>query len=233
MLDEPYLHSTVLASGSLPVPDPGWLATRGRPEPSVKKITNAVCYPSFLRWPGSFRLLAMWPAPGIRPGAIAAAMLGVILAAYLWLHAGTRSVAGLAGVVVTAIFSHFLIVSLAPFALLLSVFGSIPSRQAFWSRRGGRHWSRAASRHLPRATAVATAIAGFRDRLVRDRRGAGLFCLELQHFMPGVTVLQMPLWNGGVAGAPRARDASAIARGRLPHEDATTLDRSRAGRCAS
>jgi len=71
--------------------------------------------------------LAMWPAPGILAGMIAAGLLGVILASYLWLHSGARSVAHLAGVVATVIISHFLIVSMAPFALaLLSAFGFYP-----------------------------------------------------------------------------------------------------------
>ena len=147
--------------------------------------------------------LAMWPAPGISAGAIAAGLLGVILAAYLWLHAGARSVAHLAGVVATVIISHFLIVSMAPFALaLLSVFGFYPETT------GGTVAA------LAGATGAALVVLVFLQALPSPRdpsvvelawcaTAAALACVvsNFSSYVPGVTVLQMPLWNGGVAGA--------------------------------
>ena len=142
--------------------------------------------------------LAMWPAPGILAGAIAAGLLGVILAAYLWLHAGARSVAHLAGVVATVIISHFLIVSMAPFALaLLSAFGFYPETT------GGTVAA------LAGATGAALVVLVFLQALPSPRdpsvvelawcaTAAALACIvsNFSSFVAGVTVLQMPLWNG-------------------------------------
>ena len=147
--------------------------------------------------------LAMWPAPGIQAGAIAAGLLGAILAAYLWLHAGARSVVHLAGVVATVIICHFLILVFAPFTLaLLSVFGFHPETT------GGMVAA------LAGATGAAFVAFMFLGPLRSQREWLGFeiswcatagalacFVSNFSSFVTGVTVLQMPLWNGGVAGA--------------------------------
>ena len=147
--------------------------------------------------------LAMWPAPGILAGMIAAGLLGVILASYLWLHAGARSVAQLAGVVVMPIICHLFMLSMAPFALaLLSAFGFYPETT------GGTVAA------LAGATGAALVVLVFLQALPSPRdpsvvelawcaTAAALACVvsNFSSYVPGVTVLQMPLWNGGVAGA--------------------------------
>jgi hypothetical protein len=64
-------------------------------------------------------VLASWPPLGGQASSIAAVSLGGVLAAYLWLHAGVRSPARLAGMILAAIVGHYVMVFIGLASVLL------------------------------------------------------------------------------------------------------------------
>src|SRR6185436_3571293 len=72
-------------------------------------------------------MVVAWDGPGAN--AVSAVLLGVVLAAYLWLHAGVRAPARLAAVVLAAIFGHYFTILVGLAGLLLLAF-QVPSLHA-------------------------------------------------------------------------------------------------------
>jgi hypothetical protein len=147
--------------------------------------------------------LTMSPALGNPAGAIAAGLLGLVLAAYLWWHAGVRSEARLAGVALIPFISHVGTVGLAIFTLaLLSAFGHHPDTT------GGlvAAWTGAVSAAIIAAIFLA-AVPDQHDSSPGEIAFCGTagalacFFSNFSEFINGVTILKMPLWNGGVAAA--------------------------------
>ena len=147
-------------------------------------------------------LLAAWPALGSQADSIASGLLGVVLAVYLWLHAGVRSPARLAAVVLAAIVGYhiMLFLALATFILMAVV---------------SNHGNPAPSVVTALAAAAGAALIGVVFLQVlpseRDQLGLEIACCaiagglvgclwEFAGLVPVRWLVQLPLWNGAVAG---------------------------------
>ncbi len=166
--------------------------------------------------------LTTWPALGSQANSIGAGLFGVVLAAYLWLHAGVRSRARLAAVVLAAIVGDYVMMAVGLAILILMV---------------------AVSNHVNLTPFIATALAGAVGAAVialvflqvlpskRDQLGLEIACCAIAGGLAGAVwvlagfasirwLAQLPLWYGAVAGV---LGLVAHLRWRPPAASTTTL----------
>jgi hypothetical protein len=147
--------------------------------------------------------LATRPELGTRAGLIAAGAFGVVLAAYSWLHLGVRSVGRLAAVAAAVIVVQILMVSAASFAvelLYIFRFDIVTTGPVVTAVAGATA-----------AALIASFIFFLPSPSQREPSGLEMVCCAiggaLGCFTPNFedagarSVLQLPLWNAGVAAA--------------------------------